>query len=96
MPDHPTNTCDPLTGNWAERLMNPFQLREVLEKGGFHVEILPGYWDDLENTLLKRIAKCTANLGLSVLKHKGLFFSPYYVICGFSSTKFSVKNVFRQ
>ena len=25
-PEHPTNTCDPLTGNWAERLMDPFAL----------------------------------------------------------------------
>ena len=30
VPDHPTNTCDPMTGNWAEHLMYPTHLAGVL------------------------------------------------------------------
>lgn len=30
--DASSNTCDPYTGNWAEHLMNPYELRDILRK----------------------------------------------------------------
>ncbi|MFC2000522.1 methyltransferase domain-containing protein [Chloroflexota bacterium] len=38
---HPTNTCDPYTGNWMEHLMNPYYLSEVLRCNGFVSHVLP-------------------------------------------------------
>jgi len=42
--EHPTNTCDPYTGNWIEHLMNPYHLQETLIFNGFNAEVLPIYW----------------------------------------------------
>ena len=41
---HPTNTCDPFTGNWDEHLMDPFELLVRLARHGFTGKVLPGYY----------------------------------------------------
>ena len=37
-----SNTCDPLTGNWAEHLLDFNKIIEITTKS-FKVEIVPGY-----------------------------------------------------
>ncbi len=41
-PTHPTNTCDPNTGNWCEHLLNIGHLKKILSEEGFSVQILAG------------------------------------------------------
>ena len=43
-PVHPTNTCDPCTGNWAEHLMDIAQLKKQLHDSGYTSRIIPGYY----------------------------------------------------
>lgn len=43
-PDGFTNTCDPVTGNWAEHLISFKKLRAVMNANNFTASILPGYW----------------------------------------------------
>lgn len=81
-PNHPTNTCDPFTGNWAERLMDPFELRRILAEEDFDIEVRPGYWDPTRKPKWKALAKDFTNFCISVLGSRGLRISPYYVICG--------------
>jgi len=84
-PEHPTNTCDPLTGNWAERLMNPFYLTSQLSKNGLMAEVVPLYWADDTHNRAKRYAKAATNLFMSCFPKWGLHFSPGYVLQGSSS-----------
>lgn len=80
-PDHPTNTCDPYTGNWAEHLMNINHLRRVLLNNCFKVDILPGYYGNSYSPL-KRVAARLLNYLITYLKAKGLMLSPFYTIYG--------------
>lgn len=78
-PSDKTNTCDPLTGNWDEHIMNPSDISSALEQGGFDVEILPGFWRG-GNSLRTRIVKNILNI---LIKYTGIIsfaFSPYYVV----------------
>lgn len=78
-PDHPSNTCDPYTGNWAEHLMDTEWLESILKEEGFEVKILSGYWPYSKN-IYKRMIKNLLNLGIKNIGKAGLFISPYYVL----------------
>jgi SAM-dependent methyltransferase len=81
-PGHPTNTCDPLTGNWAERLMNPFELRKSLLKIGFQAEVKPLYWPVDRKNHLKCIIKAGFNLLMASVSPISLRLSPGYILYG--------------
>ena len=70
---HPTNTCDPYTGNWCEHLMDPFELSEVMEESGFRSSILPGYYYvDNDQGVIERVARTVMNLVIRVSGRLGL------------------------
>lgn len=79
-PTHPTNTCDPTTGNWAERLMDPFALAQILAGAGLEAHIEPGYygfyvgWRALVGSILNTVIGATGSAGLR--------FAPYYILVG--------------
>lgn len=77
--DHPTNTCDPYTGNWAERLMDAQYLREILEREKFRSEILPGFWGS-SLAYHKNFIKNILNIGINLMGSSFLAFSPYYIV----------------
>ncbi len=79
-PEHPTNTCDPSTGNWAEHLMNTEWIESILMDEGFAVTTLSGYWPRYRS-LPKRLVGSVLNVCIRLLGVKGLYISPYYVIC---------------
>jgi len=81
-PDHPTNTCDPLTGNWAERMMDPFSLVNDAKQHGLELQVLPGFWSLDQGSTLKNGLKKMSNVGIWLTKTKGLSRSPYYILCG--------------
>ncbi len=80
-PIHPTNTCDPYTGNWAEHLMDPFKLKEILAEEGFKVEVLNGYYTESKD-IIRRIIYSLLNLSITKLKKQGIRLSPFYTIYG--------------
>ncbi|MFB0564868.1 MAG: hypothetical protein ACETWK_04235 [Candidatus Aminicenantaceae bacterium] len=52
--EHPTNTCDPYTGDWMEHLMNPYYLQETLSFNGFYARVIPSYRTE-GNNFIKNI-----------------------------------------
>jgi len=80
-PAHATNTCDPYTGNWAEHLMDPYYLKEVLLQTGFEVGVLGGYWSPPENSMKYYIGKIL-NIMIYLCKKQGIKLSPFYTIYG--------------
>jgi len=79
-PDHPSNTCDPYTGNWAEHLMKTELLEQTLADSDFSVRILSGYYGS-SGGKPKRIIKNLFNVVIRILGRKALIIAPYYVVC---------------
>jgi len=80
-PDHATNTCDPITGNWCERLMNPFTLMNKLSKKGFSTRVMSGYYGSGgEGSYFKKLMRLSLNIAISLNEDYGLKFSPFYCI----------------
>ncbi len=80
-PKHPTNTCDPYTGNWMEHLFNPYNLKKILAKKGFKVQILNGYYGYYKNPS-KRLIADFFDRSIVLLNKQGIRLAPFYVIYG--------------
>jgi hypothetical protein len=78
-PVHPTNTCDPHTGNWAEHLMDPESLALLLEVEGFSARVAPGFWWRPSRPL-KRVVNTALNAAITVLGAKGCAIAPFYTL----------------
>lgn len=76
---HPTNTCDPLTGNWSEHLMDPHHLANILNNTGYTTKVLSGYYYTGSPNIAKKILITFLNKCIQIF---GLMFSPYYIIYG--------------
>ena len=59
-PTHPTNTCDPYTGNWMEHLFDPYQVADTLSQTGFKMQVLSGYYG-CSNSHIKRFLGTVLN-----------------------------------
>lgn len=77
--DHPTNTCDPYTGNWCEHLMDCEWLARVVENAGFSVQIMTGRYHRYESLLMIG-ATMLFNVMIRLLRRRGMFIAPYYVV----------------
>ena len=78
-PMHPTNTCDPYTGNWFEHLLNPDELVKTLDSTGFNAKVVCGYYNSPKKNTI-RIIKYILNFSIRTLGKKGLFFAPYFAL----------------
>jgi SAM-dependent methyltransferase len=78
-PDHPTNTCDPITGNWSEHLMEPHWIEGVLRDAGFEGHTLAGRYS-VSGSRPKRAAKQVLNVAIRIFGRRALAIAPFYVI----------------
>ena len=78
---HPTNTCDPYTGNWAEHLMDPYHLRDLLSREGFKADVLPGYYGHYEQSIKQLIGRIL-NGCIYYAGKQGIRLSPFFTIYG--------------
>ena len=78
-PDHPTNTCDPHSGNWNERLIDTHQIKAVLQREGFAVQIRSGYYTFSQHPLTQ-LARYVLNGLICLLDTKGIILAPSYLV----------------
>jgi hypothetical protein len=82
-PEHPTNTCDPMTGCWEERLLDIDSVSKALEALGFKVRIAGGYYSGESSNPAVRGAKKTAafvmNHAISLLGREGARLAPCFM-----------------
>ena len=76
---HPTNTCDPFTGNWFENLIDPYSISASLINLGYQSKVLPGYFNRSGSTT-KTLAKLVLNALIRIAGKFGLKTSPYYAV----------------
>ena len=79
-PAHPTNTCDPLTGNWAEHLMDPFDLAAELSEAGMRAGVEAGRYGFYRG--IRGAIAFPLNRLIGVLGKRGLALAPHYVLVG--------------
>lgn len=78
--EHPTNTCNPHTGSWAERSMNPYYLAEELSFTGFDSTVLPMPFEKTSD-MVNNLFRSALNVLIRISgKHVGLHFSYGYSI----------------
>lgn len=76
-----TNTVNPDTGWWAEHLMHPWRLRELLAAAGFATEIRLGLYGRPRSRWKARIASM-ANWAVERLGAPGITIAAYYTLVG--------------
>jgi 2-polyprenyl-3-methyl-5-hydroxy-6-metoxy-1,4-benzoquinol methylase len=75
-PKHPTNTCDPLTGSWQERLLDIGDLRTTLGSCGFGIRVMGGYYAAHDGGAVKKVVARLLNHGISLLGPQGARLAP--------------------
>jgi hypothetical protein len=73
--DHPTNTCDPYTGSWTERLLDLKNLTSFCESNNMEIEITNSNYCYSGKKMLD-VVKYIVNQLIRVLGPHNLFFSP--------------------
>ena len=85
LPDDPTNTCDALTGNWFERLMNPYNLQIKFNSEFNKIFVDHGYYYSIISNKYF-IPKVLINLVMKLIPRKlSIRLAPYYIIHGINS-----------
>jgi hypothetical protein len=76
---HPTNTCDPYTGNWTEKIIDTKSLCSFINSLGFTCNISNSFYPYSEKRILN-VPKYLLNLIIRLMGRTNLFFSPAYTI----------------
>lgn len=78
---HPTNTCDPVTGSWTERLLTAEEYKAIYNNAGFELSISNGFYNEwqagFKSWLLRIVNKYIRFSG-----RFGQWISPYIVLAG--------------
>lgn len=96
---YPTNTCDPITGNWAERLMDPYDLIKIFTQNNFSSQVIAGVYENRKNLNIKNfISKLNLNIAplynplaklinsfINFFPQSGLYLAPYYILYAFKN-----------
>ncbi len=77
--NHPTNTCDPYTGNWTENLINLEQLEKFVIKNNLTFNISNSFYG-YSNDKMLNIPKFILNRIIKISGTRQLFFSPTYTL----------------
>ena len=78
-PEDATNTCNPETGNWCERLLKLRDLEAQLLGDGWQVSLDPGYYGERAGWA-SRMAVRSLNALIHGLSPASLCLSPVYLL----------------
>ncbi len=76
---HPTNTCEPYTGSWSERLLKVKEYKTLYARHGYRLEAYSGFYNSYGKSF-RYILKKMANL---VIKATGYRFAPFITLVGY-------------
>ena len=73
-----TNTCNPLTGSWTERILTIDEYLKVYKDGGFFLDLSAGFYNEHQEGLHGRL-----NFVLNrVINISGITLAPYIILTG--------------
>ncbi len=80
IPKDKYNTCDPESGNWAERILSFDTYRNIACKNGFYVTFRKGHYNTKRNNILFSFLCKTINIVIRFSGSAGYFISPYILL----------------
>ncbi len=78
MPFHPTNTCNPLSSSWTERILTLGEYYDIYGENYFKLEIYNGFYDQHKKGLKSFIN----NVLNKLIRIFGMSFAPYIIFVG--------------
>lgn len=80
-PQHPTNTCDPVTGSWTERLLTVQEYETIYNKAGFSLSVYNGFYNRWQGGI-KSLILGMMNKTIALLGKRGSFITPFITLVG--------------
>jgi hypothetical protein len=77
--NHPTNTCDPYTGNWTEHLIDIGSLQNQLKYLNLQTKVISGTYSFTNNKVLN-LVKLILNFFIRNTGKSGLYLSGTYIL----------------
>ena len=78
---HSSNTCDPESGVWAERLLSLERYKKIIDETRYEVSFAAGFWDTHYKSKMMNAFARVLNSLVQAGGGKSLFFAPFiYVI----------------
>jgi hypothetical protein len=77
---HPSNTCDPFTGAWVERLVDYRDYQKAAEQYNFVFQCIPGFYNTHYNSPLKNLVSRILNFILRIKNPWTVNISPFLAI----------------
>jgi hypothetical protein len=78
---HPTNTCDPVTGSWTEKIISFEEYRRLYNNYGYELTIKNGHYN-IDQFFPKSMLLKLINNFIRILGKAGTTLSPYIVLIG--------------
>jgi hypothetical protein len=79
--NHPTNTCDPMTGSWTEQLLPVETYKTLYQNAGFHLTVYNGFYNEWQQGWKSFLLKAI-NRYIRFTNRFGRWLSPYIVLTG--------------
>ena len=76
---HPTNTCDPITGNWCEHLLGFNWLISTANSLGYNANISKGKYSP-DRVTKRNFFRSIFNIANLTFGRFGFSFSPFYIL----------------
>ncbi|MBU3713793.1 MAG: class I SAM-dependent methyltransferase [Ferruginibacter sp.] len=76
---HPTNTCNPISGSWTERILTIKEYQQMYNQNGFQIHLYNGFYDTDKNGV-KNIINSIMNISIRIF---GRATAPYITLVGY-------------
>ena len=80
---HPTNTCDPLSGSWTERLLTIDEYKFIYDNAAFKLKVYNGFYNQYSMSFKSKLMK-VANICIKIF---GKRVSPFIFLAGTGNNK---------
>lgn len=80
-PTHVTNTCDPITGSWTERLLTTKEYERIYNSAGFSLMVYNGFYNQWQGGL-KSLALNLLNKIIALPAGQGRLITPFITLVG--------------
>jgi hypothetical protein len=79
-----TNTCDCITGVWAENIITKNNYTDIIEKAGFAIDYSAGFWDTHYKYGVVNLITRSFNSIIKILGKKGYWLSPFVNVVAYN------------
>jgi predicted RNA methylase len=80
-PVHATNTCDPITSSWTERLLTINEYKQLYKQAGFTLKVYNGFYNEWQGGV-KAMGLRMANRVINLLHERGRSVTPFIILVG--------------